>query len=43
MLLPLLARLLENPEEREELGRRARATVERYRGAIDRTIAAIGE
>lgn len=41
--LPLLARLLENPEEREELGRRARATVERYRGAIDRTIAAIGE
>lgn len=36
-----LRQLLENSQEREELGKRARATVDRYRGAIDRTIDAI--
>ena len=36
-----LRRLIANPQEREELGRNARATVERYRGAIARTIEAM--
>ncbi|MBO4344955.1 MAG: 3-deoxy-D-manno-octulosonic acid transferase [Victivallales bacterium] len=36
-----LKRLLANPAEREELGRNARATVDRYRGAIERTIKAM--
>ena len=38
---PTLKRLLANPAEREELGKNARATVDRYRGAIDRTIKAM--
>ena len=40
-LCPLLRRLLENPQEREMLGKRARQVVEKYRGAIDHTLAII--
>ena len=37
-LLPALENLLEHPEERMALGQRARQTVEKHRGAIDRTL-----
>ena len=37
-----LLRLVENPAERERLGKNARGLVDKYRGAIDRTIQAIG-
>lgn len=37
-LEPALRRLLASPAERESLGRKARQVVERYRGAIDRTL-----
>lgn len=40
-LLPTLRRLLGNPEECAELGRKARQVVETYRGAIDCTLDAI--
>ncbi len=36
-----LERLVSNPDERAVLGRNARALVDRYRGAIDRTVKAI--
>ena len=38
---PMLDKLLANPAELKALGDRARATVDHYRGAIDRTITAI--
>ncbi|NOY82611.1 MAG: 3-deoxy-D-manno-octulosonic acid transferase [Kiritimatiellaeota bacterium] len=34
----VLNRLLRNPQQRQELGRKAREVVEKHRGAIDRTI-----
>lgn len=37
---PALQRLIDNPDEREKLGKNARALVDKYRGAIDRTIQA---
>jgi 3-deoxy-D-manno-octulosonic-acid transferase len=37
-LAPAVRRLLASPAEREALGRRARQVVDRYRGAIDRTM-----
>ena len=42
-LEPALRRLLASPAERENLGRKARQVVERYRGAIDRTLDHIEE
>ncbi len=42
-LEPALRRLLASPAERESLGRKARQVVERYRGAIDRTLDHIEE
>ena len=38
---PALRRLLENQQERETLGHNARGLVDKYRGAIERTIKAI--
>ena len=40
-LLPTMLRLLDNPAECAELGRRARQVVEKCRGAMDRTIDAL--
>ena len=40
-LEPVMRHLLNHPEEREELGRRARCVVEQNRGAIDQTIRAL--
>lgn len=37
-MVPTLRKLLKDPEERMNLGRNARATVERHRGAIDATL-----
>ncbi|MBR0458581.1 MAG: 3-deoxy-D-manno-octulosonic acid transferase [Victivallales bacterium] len=42
-LLPVLRNLLEHPEQRNALGTNARATVDRYRGAIQRTLQAIDQ
>ncbi len=39
--LPALRGLLADSEKRVELGKRARAIVERYRGAMDRTVAVL--
>ena len=41
-LLPALEDLLNHPEQRVELGRRARQTVENHRGAIARTMDIMG-
>ena len=38
LFAPTLQALMENPQRRQDLGQRAKALVEKHRGAIDRTL-----